>query len=359
MHSGIGVDLPRRGARDGLAAATRPRAAWHPPAGDRCCSCSSSCRARSATSSTSTTSRRCSSASTSPAPTAVWSATLDAPTSACTSTHRAGRPTRLTGATHRCLHRPEPRGEAGAVPSPFRFDRAWHFGVTPEELWATLSHTDRYREWWPWLREFDRRRTVVTTLTHRRGRARGDPGAVAVPAALRRAGRRRGARPSASSPPSTATSSGPARLELAPVADGTEARLAWELELRAPLLRTLVDHRPPGDGVGARPHRRAGARAVRGARAPRATASALWLTAVEAGSGGRGRGARRDFMRLATLPTFSTCFTRRSRACSAADFRFCSCSMRQCLNTTGTRIWSWCDGEVVDAGVGDRRARAS
>jgi hypothetical protein len=33
---------------------------------------------------------------------------------------------------------------------------------------------------------------------------------------------------------------GPARLELRPVAGGTEARLAWSFELRAPLLRTLA-----------------------------------------------------------------------------------------------------------------------
>jgi hypothetical protein len=29
------------------------------------------------------------------------------------------------------------------VPSPFRFDRSWHFEVMPAELWATLSRTDR------------------------------------------------------------------------------------------------------------------------------------------------------------------------------------------------------------------------
>jgi hypothetical protein len=33
---------------------------------------------------------------------------------------------------------------------------------------------------------------------------------------------------------------GPARLELQAVDGGTEARLAWELELRAPLLRSLA-----------------------------------------------------------------------------------------------------------------------
>ena len=40
------------------------------------------------------------------------------------------------------------------MPSPFRFDRSWHFAVNPDDLWSTLAQTDRYREWWPWLREF-------------------------------------------------------------------------------------------------------------------------------------------------------------------------------------------------------------
>ncbi len=33
---------------------------------------------------------------------------------------------------------------------------------------------------------------------------------------------------------------GPARLELLPTAGGTHARLVWELDLRAPLLRSLA-----------------------------------------------------------------------------------------------------------------------
>ena len=61
---------------------------------------------------------------------------------------------------------------------------------------------------------------------------------------------------------------------------------------------------------------------------------------------GRGRGrARRAAMRLAARPTRSMCLITRSRACSAAALRFWSCSMRQCLKITGTRIWSWCDAK--------------
>jgi uncharacterized protein YndB with AHSA1/START domain len=124
------------------------------------------------------------------------------------------------------------------VPSPFRFDRSWHFGVGPEELWTTLSCTERYRSWWPWLREFDvpgdgeALRTdavahvliqaplpyqlhcdvrVVEAVAERRL-------VTVVEGDLR----------------------GPARLELSPTADGCEARLAWELDVRAPLLRSFA-----------------------------------------------------------------------------------------------------------------------
>jgi hypothetical protein len=41
------------------------------------------------------------------------------------------------------------------VAAPFVFDRAWSFAVPPEHFWTTIADTGRYREWWPWLREFD------------------------------------------------------------------------------------------------------------------------------------------------------------------------------------------------------------
>jgi len=129
------------------------------------------------------------------------------------------------------------------VPSPFRFDRAWHFEVTPDELWTTLSHTDRYREWWPWLRTFtldasngNGSQDALTTgrtaqlviqaplpyqlhcTVHVDDAVRNERLVTTVAGDLQ----------------------GPARLELRAVDGGTEARLAWEFELRAPLLRTLA-----------------------------------------------------------------------------------------------------------------------
>ena len=124
------------------------------------------------------------------------------------------------------------------MPSPFRFDRSWHFGVTPGDLWTTLAHTDRYRGWWPWLREFvvDGAGPALTT------------GAVAhvviqapLPYQLHCTVRVLDA--VTEERLVTVVEGdlrGPARLELVPVADGTEARLVWELDLQAPLLRSFA-----------------------------------------------------------------------------------------------------------------------
>ncbi len=123
------------------------------------------------------------------------------------------------------------------MPSPFRFDRSWHFEVSPAELWTTLSLTDRYREWWPWLRTFaaDGSDALATGRTAR----------VVIQAPLPYQLRCTVRVDDAVRHERLVTVvdgdlQGPARLELRPIDGGTEARLAWEFELRAPLLRTLA-----------------------------------------------------------------------------------------------------------------------
>ncbi|HEY3672130.1 MAG TPA: SRPBCC family protein [Acidimicrobiia bacterium] len=126
------------------------------------------------------------------------------------------------------------------MPSPFRFDRAWHFGVTPAELWSTLSHTDRYREWWPWLRTFaidggDGDEDVLAT-----GRTAHVVIQAPLPYQLHCDVRvDEAVRDQRLVTTVDGDLHGPARLELQAVDGGTEARLAWEFELRAPMLRTL------------------------------------------------------------------------------------------------------------------------
>jgi uncharacterized protein YndB with AHSA1/START domain len=34
-------------------------------------------------------------------------------------------------------------------------DRRYHVAATREAVWARLTATDEYQQWWPWLREFE------------------------------------------------------------------------------------------------------------------------------------------------------------------------------------------------------------
>ncbi len=128
------------------------------------------------------------------------------------------------------------------MPSPFRFDRSWHFGVAPDELWSTLARTDRYRDWWPWLRTFtidladgDDAHVLST------GRVAQVVIQAPLPYQLHCTVRVDDAvRDERLVTTVEGDLRGPAQLELRPVDDGTEARLAWSFELQAPLLRTLA-----------------------------------------------------------------------------------------------------------------------
>jgi hypothetical protein len=129
------------------------------------------------------------------------------------------------------------------VPSPFRFDRAWHFEVTPAELWTTLAHTERYREWWPWLRTFavegDDGKGGDDALTT--GRLARVGIQAPLPYQLHCTVRVDDAvRDERLVTTVDGDLQGPARLDLRGVDGGTEARLAWSFELRAPLLRTVA-----------------------------------------------------------------------------------------------------------------------
>jgi uncharacterized protein YndB with AHSA1/START domain len=41
------------------------------------------------------------------------------------------------------------------VGSPFQFERSWELDVTPQRFWDTISRTDEYNQWWPWLSRFE------------------------------------------------------------------------------------------------------------------------------------------------------------------------------------------------------------
>ncbi len=117
---------------------------------------------------------------------------------------------------------------------PFRFDREWVFTVSPETFWATVSRTDRYPEWWSWLREFesdglrDGSRTECLIQAPL-------PYSLRVTVHVDRA-----VPPERVEGRVTGDLEGPARLEIAPHPSGCTARLVWSLELRDSLLRRLL-----------------------------------------------------------------------------------------------------------------------
>ncbi|HZR13456.1 MAG TPA: SRPBCC family protein [Acidimicrobiia bacterium] len=118
---------------------------------------------------------------------------------------------------------------------PFDFDRTWTFGVPPDELWSVMTRTGDFPSWWSWLR-----RCETGGLA---------PGAVArcevqapLPYVLRfdvHVDRLEEGRLVETTV--RGDLAGPARLEIER-ADGTAsaARLAWSLDVRAPLLRSLA-----------------------------------------------------------------------------------------------------------------------
>jgi hypothetical protein len=120
------------------------------------------------------------------------------------------------------------------VTRPFRFERRFRFDVPPDRLWAAMADTDRYPEWFPWLRGYgggELAPGLVTTfevsppLPYRLALSvevhEVVPG-VLVDGVV------------------GGDLSGPARVEVAAHGAGSTARLSWQLELTRPPLRRLA-----------------------------------------------------------------------------------------------------------------------
>jgi hypothetical protein len=118
--------------------------------------------------------------------------------------------------------------------SPFRFNRTWVFGIAPEQFFATISRTDRFTEWWPWLRRCD--------LDSLRPGERAECEIQApLPYALHLAIDVEAVEPAALIATHVGGDlRGPARLEVEPHPDGCACRLEWDLELANPVLRNLA-----------------------------------------------------------------------------------------------------------------------
>jgi hypothetical protein len=120
------------------------------------------------------------------------------------------------------------------VARPFAFDRTWVFASAPDEFFATVCRTDEFTGWWSWLRRCE------VDGVHRGARAFCVIQAP-LPYALRLTITIEAVEADALiATHVTGDLEGPARLEIAPHADGCTARLVWSLELRDPVLRNLA-----------------------------------------------------------------------------------------------------------------------
>lgn len=118
-----------------------------------------------------------------------------------------------------------------AVARPFAFDGRWRFAAAPEDLWRAFTDTDRFQEWWPWLRVVESSGLVEGTVSRCVIRAP-VPYEVTFEVALVQVVPERLVVAAVSG-----DLAGPARLEVTARPEGSEARLCWELEARAPLFR--------------------------------------------------------------------------------------------------------------------------
>jgi hypothetical protein len=120
------------------------------------------------------------------------------------------------------------------VPDPFRFDRSFDLDASPVELWSVLSATDRYPEWWSWLRVFEAGELTQGTVA--RCVVRGP-----LPYTLRfDVDVERVVPHELIDTHVRGDLEGPARLEVTPRPGGCSARLVWTLQLRDTLLRPLA-----------------------------------------------------------------------------------------------------------------------
>lgn len=114
---------------------------------------------------------------------------------------------------------------------PFTSDRRWCFGVEPHELWTTISRTEDFRRWWPWLRRLD----ADGLKTGGRWQCLVQPPlpyAVRFTIDLDLVEEARLAEATVSG-----DIRGSARLDVVPTDDGCEARLISSLEPHSPVLR--------------------------------------------------------------------------------------------------------------------------
>ena len=120
------------------------------------------------------------------------------------------------------------------MPAAFDYNRRFEFAVSPETFWQTVSRTDNFPVWWPWLRDFESDGLHAGSHTECVIRA-------PLPYALRvTIDVEQAVPPERVETRVTGDLEGPARLEISPTASGCAARLVWSLEVREPWLARLA-----------------------------------------------------------------------------------------------------------------------
>jgi carbon monoxide dehydrogenase subunit G len=116
--------------------------------------------------------------------------------------------------------------------SSFAYDQTFDFAVSRDALWDALNDTERFPQWWPWLRSFDTTDEKLTCGTVAKC-------AVRAPLPYTLEFDVRVERVVAGRSIDTVVSGdleGPARLEVGGGDECSSARLAWAVELRLPVL---------------------------------------------------------------------------------------------------------------------------
>jgi uncharacterized protein YndB with AHSA1/START domain len=122
----------------------------------------------------------------------------------------------------------------GRGPRPFRFDRAWVFEVPPAELWEALSRTECYPQWWTGLHGFESDGLAEGART----RCTVSP---PLPYSLRFTVTVDRVEPARRVDASvTGDLAGDAFLAIAPHPDGSQARMAWTVEVQSRILRAAA-----------------------------------------------------------------------------------------------------------------------
>jgi carbon monoxide dehydrogenase subunit G len=112
-------------------------------------------------------------------------------------------------------------------PYVIEYEGTFHLDLPPDEVWAIISRTDRFEDWWGWLRDFETEGSSLETGSVLRG--------VVVPPLPYRMRLEvvlaNSTRPGRIDAKVSGDLQGDASLTFTPDGDGTEATVGWTIEM--------------------------------------------------------------------------------------------------------------------------------